>query len=368
VVQGDQGLIAFLGGMDIDPSRVDVVPEGRPYQDVHLRMVGPAAMKCRQVFQDRWLDHPATLALDQKLGLDQKIAPQAPQRVVFAFPEPQPSSGDLKSVTLPSGSKLAARPRLVSIGRTFGNLRKAGRDYDYSFAPQGDYSAWQLIERGITLAQRWIYLEDQYLVSRIARQAMLSKISQPGFQSLLILMNGSPAAEEDIPWAIVARNEFRRDLSRIDPQKSKWGMYILKDSGDDQRRQWCGTYVHSKTWIFDDEYAIVGSANCDNRGYTYDTEVVAGIADDIVQTASGEGFAKALRIALWHKILGIPHNQLRNWSEATKLWHRPSRSSMALDASGPEDEPSLSPPAPFPGPTDAGLYEAQWKLIDPDAR
>ena len=36
-------------------------------------------------------------------------------------------------------------------------------------------------------------------------------------------------------------------------------------------------YVHSKTWVIDDEFAIVGSANCNRRGYTHDSEASVGV-------------------------------------------------------------------------------------------
>jgi hypothetical protein len=69
VVQGQSGLIAFIGGMDFDFSRIDVKPAaGLPYHDTQLRITGPAALDCRKVFEDRWLDHHSTPVLDQKLG------------------------------------------------------------------------------------------------------------------------------------------------------------------------------------------------------------------------------------------------------------------------------------------------------------
>jgi hypothetical protein len=91
VVQGQFGAIAFLGGMDFDPSRIEQNPDaGRPWHDVHLRVVGPAALECRRVFEDRWLDHPGTAALDRKLGASATAT--AEDRRAIAFPRPQPVS------------------------------------------------------------------------------------------------------------------------------------------------------------------------------------------------------------------------------------------------------------------------------------
>jgi len=40
------------------------------------------------------------------------------------------------------------------------------------------------------------------------------------------------------------------------------------------------TYVHAKMWIFDDELAVIGSANCNRRGWQSDSEANAFIFDD----------------------------------------------------------------------------------------
>jgi len=258
----------------------------------------------------------------------------------------------------------------VAVGRTFANITKSGGPVAFGFAPNGDYSAWALIESGIKQATRWIYLEDQYLVSRMARKALLDKFKDPGFEFLLMVMNGSAAAASDFKYLVTARNEFRRDLAAADPGKKRWGMYTLKQPADPERQKWCGTYVHSKTWVFDDGYVVAGSANCDSRGYTHDTEVVAGISDmNMLDVYLGESFATDLRTRLWRKHLGLPHAYLRDWDKAIKYWKKPPASAMIEDASGLEPDYDLLPPSNFPSAADAAGVEILWtKLIDPDSR
>jgi phosphatidylserine/phosphatidylglycerophosphate/cardiolipin synthase-like enzyme len=185
-----------------------------------------------------------------------------------------------------------------------------------------------------------------------------------------MLMNNSGAAASDFKFLVTARNEFRRDLFKIDPKQTRWGMFTLKDPGDKERQQWCGSYVHSKTWIFDDGYVIIGSANCDNRGYTHDTEVVAGITDtNTLDVLLGESFAIDLRTRLWHKHLGLPHNQVRDWDKAVKFWKRPPPSAMIVDVSALEQDYDLTPPAQFPSASEANVVEKAWTMfIDPDSR
>ena len=368
IVQGDQGLIAFLGGMDFMYSRVAINPSiGEPWSDVHLRLIGPAADDVRQIFQNRWLFHPGTRTLDEKLGLSWKDSSDA--RRDFAFPPAKATSpAAFGTVTAASNSERQTRRQVVAIGRTFAKTRQ-GNPTLYSFAPGGDFSAWSLIETGIQRAKRWIYLEDQYLVSRMARQALLAKLkNDPKFEFLLMVMNNSGGL--DFKYAVTARNEFRQELLKLDPNKKKWGLYTIKTPADPARQAWCGSYLHSKIWIFDDGYSIIGSANCDNRGYTLDSEVVAGIADaSDTDLWLGRNFAIDLRTRLWSKYLGLPHDKVSYFSEGLKYWKTPPPGAMVVENSGYEDDPMYTPPAPFPDASTSAGYEFLWThLLDPDAR
>lgn len=370
IVQGQYGLVAFIGGMDLAPSRVNVdPPAGEPWHDVQLRIAGPAALEVRKIFQDRWMDHPDSGPLDERISGAKNLTDD--RRRDMAFPAP----AKLDRSALASGTfrpesesaRLNAMLPLAAVGRTFGSNKAGG---SYKFAPNGDFSAWEMIEHGIKQSIRWIYLEDQYLVSRMARKALLDKLSDPAFEYLLMVMNGSGAASADFKFLITARNEFRRDLLKVDPQKKRWGLYVLKDSGDPQRQKLCGTYLHSKTWIFDDGYVISGSANCDNRGYTLDSECVAGYADtNAIDVRIGKSSAAELRTRLWHKHLGLPHSQLRDFDKALQYWRRPPPTAMITDASAYELDTDLSPPSHFPSAADVANVEKVWTMvIDPDAR
>jgi phosphatidylserine/phosphatidylglycerophosphate/cardiolipin synthase-like enzyme len=354
VVQGSLGAIAFIGGMNIVPNRANVNPAaGEPWHDVHLRLTGPAALACREVFKERWLDHPQVPPLDRKLGLD-------------AFPSP-PTRQLVPSVTSPTDLPRPAA-RWVRIGRTYPKLRKWGGGADFGFAPNGIYTTWELVQHGIATARRFIYLEDQYLISRMARKLLIDKVKQPGFELLLILMNGSGAATKDSKFLVSERNRFRQDLREADKSESKWGIYTLKDSPDPERQKWCGTYMHSKTWIFDDEFAIVGSANCENRGYTLNTEAVAAVADDIKTSAIGHGFGRWLRIMLWRKHLGVSHTDVQDWKRGLSLWRNPPPTAMVQKSIALERDPDLGGKF-FPDASEKPNVERLWTtLCDPDAR
>jgi hypothetical protein len=143
--------------------------------------------------------------------------------------------------------------------------------------------------------------------------------------------------------------------------------------------------------VFDDELAIIGSANCNNRGYAYDSEVIGAITD---LDWRGEGdnkkgkrhwyeleltFAHRLRMALWHEHLALPLDAVHD-PVASALYWRHAReegcvepfkengawwysSSTVAPAYNPLNDPNLVDPSALlsptgPAPTSADLVEA----------
>ncbi|MDT3396570.1 phospholipase D-like domain-containing protein [Streptomyces sp. B1866] len=348
VVVGYRGTIAFLGGMDLNNTRIS--NQGvEPLHDVHLRLTGPAAARVLETFKERWTDHPDAPALEAaRFGAGRGD----PFRGAFPDPVPQ-ADARVPTVTLPPGAR--RQDRVVRVGRTYADLRRFQGSAPYAFAPGGEHTALDMLVDGIRTARETIYVEDQYLSSAIVRAELVKKLAEPGFRQLLLLVCNSDAiATAEFGFLRIFRNEFRRDLLAADPGKSRWGMYALKPCPDPVRRWFAGEYVHSKTWIFDDEYAIVGSANCTDRSYTFDSEITAGVGESGFVPPGPDAFAGALRVSLWHKHLGVPHNLVRDWTAGLKVWRKPPPSAMIFDASALETDPTLG--VAFP--QDAGQTEA----------
>jgi phosphatidylserine/phosphatidylglycerophosphate/cardiolipin synthase-like enzyme len=230
------------------------------------------------------------------------------------------------------------------------------------------------VESAITNAKQYLYIEDQYFVSRRIKNALLAKLRDPQFKFLLVLMQHSSAFENsanlidignEFPYLIAARNEIRTDFTTLDPQRKKWRFFTLKAATDTRRQEWSGSYVHAKIVLADDDFAVIGTANADDRGYTFDTEVVAGITDDPLGKAAGQSFTEDLRVALWNKHLGVQFARLNDWSAGLAIWLSPPASSMVADASPLEDSPLLgSKPVLRDFPQENRLWK---ESIDPDA-
>jgi phosphatidylserine/phosphatidylglycerophosphate/cardiolipin synthase-like enzyme len=262
IVKGEQGLITYCGGIDFNPDRNSQVGKqpGSPMHDVHCRIEGPAAFDLLNIFLQRWTDHPDSAKLDKAKG-----------GLIGARELVPAAVGD----------------KHVQIGRTFGNGSKhagiknsKGQNF-YSFAPHGERTAEKLIFHAIGQAQRFIYIEDQYLISMDASNKLKAQL--PKIEKLIILIPHSSIS--DLPGVWNRRKRFIDNLLSDPATRHKVTICYRKKSGDPPNPkkvlpQIFHAYIHAKVFIIDDKFAIIGSANCNNRGYTHDSEVVAGIFDE----------------------------------------------------------------------------------------
>lgn len=299
IVKGSQGLIAFCGGVDINWDRVQVKAPGgsssgssssggggNPMHDVHCRIEGPGARDLLNVFIQRWFANPKHRALDRSKG------------ALLGLREPLPA---------------AKGRQFVRVGRTFnGNVdRPSG-----GTARAADRSVQDIFLKAIQGAQRYIYIEDQYLVSLCAADALNAAL--PRIQHLTIVIPDSSIT--DMPQVWQRRQEFIRRVAR-GPHANKVHIYILVDPKSG-RIDGFHTYVHAKMMIVDDEVAIIGSANMNRRGWESDAEVAAAIFD-IPAGGSARPFAQRLRLRLWSEHLNLPESRLLDPIASARLWAGP---------------------------------------------
>lgn len=334
IINGCYGLTAFCGGIDINPDRLHangnfgVTQAGAPMHDVHCRIKGPAAWDLLNIFVERWYDHPDRLNLPAgKQGLIGVRFPPAP-------PAPLPG-----------------QTNFVQIGRTYGNgtahlgIPGAASYGGYRFAPRGEQTARQMILHAIRKARKFIYVEDQYLVNPEVRDALIAALHHVAHITILIPEDRI----SDLPQVHYRRWQFINPLRKAGGGKVR--VFYLTAPGDFH------TYVHAKTWIFDDEYAIIGSANCNRRSYTHDSEVVAGICDQ--GTGDKWRLPHRLRIKLWSEHLGVAPLAVVDGVLSAPLWLAPPPGARVA----PYDEWTPFPVPPLPL-VDQELF---WRnVVDPD--
>jgi len=272
-------LTAFCGGVDFDPDRLGLPPaasaseapalsaergEGQPLHDVHCRIVGPAAFQLVKIFLQKWNDHRSGQQINAAKG--SLIVPPVP--------------GEWGQ-------------QVVQIARTY----KAGI---YRFCPEGDGSAAAMIGHAIRTARRFIYTECQYFTGAPALQAALLA-ALPVIEHLTIVLTHWELS--DLPFVNSRRKKFLRALTANPAHAHKVRIFTLQPGGNDETFQnghAAHTYAHSKVWIMDDEFAVIGSLNSNQRSWMHDSEVAAGIYD-----RSRNQFARQLRVKLWQEHLNM---------------------------------------------------------------
>ena len=120
-------------------------------------------------------------------------------------------------------------------------------------------------------------------------------------------------------------------------------------------------YVHSKTWVFDDELLISGSANFNRRGYSHDLELDFSICSPTTD------FVQKTRIRLWRQRLFTEgfkgasppsDTDLADFDSACRYWLQPSTYTEDIESSA---EVSVAPFQPVYHP-DATSAEIQVDL------
>ncbi|VWD31119.1 membrane protein [Burkholderia lata] len=294
VVKGSQGIIGFCGGVDISQDRLTAVDKhkGSPYHDVHCRIQGDGARGLLDVFVQRWTQHPDHSKWDK--------------------PFTQGGKGALLGLNDVNGSNEEATgaSQLVAIGRTF-NRRVDGKGC------ASDRSVFDTLKNAIATSSKFIYIEDQYLVSLRIADLLQKRLAE--IDHLLILIPHSNLS--DLPNIRAARSGFVRILQKDKKlYEEKVGIFYRVDPV--MKVPTVGSYVHAKTWVFDDELAVIGSANINERGLSFDSEVIAAIFDKAPSPAGKPSFAQSLRVALWKKHLGLSSDaDVRLDSSAEDSWN-----------------------------------------------
>jgi len=337
IVRGDGGqVIGFCGGVDFNEDRISAVTAqpGSPMHDVHCQIEGPAAFDLLGIFLQRWADHPDAAAIDKAKGGLRGLTETAPG---------------------PKGE------HFVQIGKTYGNgTRHAGVNSRfgkpfYSFAPPGEITARQMIFHAIKAAKRFIYLQDQYLIDMDTSNMLLAQL--PSIERLVILIPHPSISDLPKVWKFCKR--FVDNLG-TDPKISI--CYLKAPGAAPTPKQLSatlpGTYVHSKMWIFDDKYTIIGSANCNRRSYTHDSEVVAGIYDESHDDVCTVHLAHHLRMQLWSMHLNMTMSQVFDPIGSSVHWAKPPLSaSIATFNQSADTDSAFSP-----------KNRVSDAIVDPDGR
>ena len=261
VVKGDDGLIGFCGGVDINPNRIKGVDSryrSTVLHDVHCELRGYAAWALLHRFLWRW----------QVL---KEVYPWMPEAV----------NGRNETRPGPDPGSAVAHVKIV-------------QTYNHPNKPIKDRSIREAVRIAIANAKHTIHVEDQYMISLEIATWLNAKLKEPGFTSVTCVTQDDEYAKSDLLFPKGMRKKFLDYLCNglsPDVVKSKVFFQMLHPDTPLIAHH----RIHSKIYIIDDDLAIVGSANCSSRSMTHDSETAAVIFND---PGSSTNFVKALRMKL----------------------------------------------------------------------
>jgi phosphatidylserine/phosphatidylglycerophosphate/cardiolipin synthase-like enzyme len=158
----------------------------------------------------------------------------------------------------------------------------------YHGLPRGEFTILESYKRALNAAERFVYLESQFLWSPEVIEILSAKLREPPHDDfrVVVLLPADP-------------NNGRDDT------RGQLGVLVNAATlgGDDNRFLACtlfqphGTavYVHSKAAVIDDAWLTVGSANLNEHSLFNDTEVNVVVRD--------ESLVRDARLRLWSEHL-----------------------------------------------------------------
>ncbi len=250
--------VAFVGGIDLSDlsgDRWDLTvhpPRGATgWHDVATRLRGPVVADVADHFRDRW----------------QEVAKE----------------------------RLPVPVRRGPAGSVAVQLLRTVPERTYRFARRGEFSILAAYLRGLASAERFVYLENQFLWSAEITATLIEKLQNPpspDFRMVVVL----PARPSN------GADTTRGQLGRLVSADNGAGHLLAATVNSHSGSTTDPLYVHAKVAVVDDRWLTIGSANLDEHSLFNDTEVNVLIQDpDLVRRT---------RLRLWAEHLELPVDQI----------------------------------------------------------
>ena len=260
---------------------------GRPLHDVSLRLTGSAVSHLEACFAELWNASGATQ--------DGDALPMP------ALTRHRPSGGEPCRVlrTLPRRS--------------------------LTHAPHGSTDVLDALLDGIRRARSLIYVEHQYLTSRVVVAALADALTRRRDLELVVVLNQNPDLTAYWAW----QNTRIVHAGLLGHPRA--GLFTLWSAAPDEARPGVTVinqvFVHSKVIAIDDEWAMVGAANLDGLSlHSYGDEFsgrfarrvfrhvrnfeVSVVVCDDARSRFSTGSVAELRTRLWAEHLGVRPNSV----------------------------------------------------------
>ena len=194
-------------------------------------------------------------------------------------------------------------------------------EHIYDAEPKGDFGILESYLRGLKAAQRFIYLENQFLWSPEIEAVLLDKIENPpnpDFRIVLVLPAKPNSGSDDTRGMLACLIEADDDDGRV----LACTLYARSEHHTDP------VYIHAKIAIVDDEWLTLGSANLNEHSLFNDTEM------NVV--AHDPELARDTRLRLWSEHLELPPDEIPDdpVRAVDELWKPISKEQLDRRAAG----------------------------------
>jgi phosphatidylserine/phosphatidylglycerophosphate/cardiolipin synthase-like enzyme len=311
------GARAYVSGIDFTNSRFDT--DAHPsaaahgWHDAGIRIEGPGAMGVYGAYRTMWNELIASNQERFRIG-DQKIenyvdgTPALPGSPTFSTTEGGSASVQVLR-TVPQMNFAIGSTDRAPVG-CFKRLVSGFRRDPWAAAPDGIFAFASSLEKAISHAEKYIYVEDQGFWGAPIMEWLRDRLAARPALKLIMAHRADP---EDGPTAVhYLTNAINHHLGSAGVDMAGQVAFYARD---DQ------VVMHTKAWIIDDEFLIVGSANAFRRSLYTDGEISIGVIDD---NPTATNAAIQFRRQLWGEHCGlhtdVDRAVLTDLDNALKIW------------------------------------------------
>jgi phosphatidylserine/phosphatidylglycerophosphate/cardiolipin synthase-like enzyme len=177
-----------------------------------------------------------------------------------------------------TGETLAMAVPSPAVGEVTVQIVRTVPEGIYDAIPHGDFRVLETYLRTLRGAQRFVYLENQFLWSAEIVEVLRDKLRRPPRDDfrIVVLLPAKPNNGQD---------DTRGQLAVLAQADDHAGRFLAATVRSRTGERIDPLYVHAKVAIIDDERLIVGSANLNEHSLFNDTEMC--IVSDDVELAAG---------------------------------------------------------------------------------
>ena len=176
---------------------------------------------------------------------------------------------------LPITPAIPSAPTSLKDGEFLASVQVV-RTFDKMFAPatEGEQGVLEAYLRAIHMAERFIYIENQYFNNDTITEALVAALKKKPALQLILLVNACPDMPLYMGWQQKAIKRILGSFPDAASAKNRVGVFSAwvhasKESLGESKPSIVDIYLHTKSALIDNRWATVGSANLDGASLDF---------------------------------------------------------------------------------------------------